>query len=311
MRVALLTAAALVAFAGNSILCRLALADGAIDPASFTAIRIASGAAVLLLLVRLRSNPTFTATATVTATDTDHGHGHGHGPRSRSTETGSWPSALALFLYAAPFSYAYLTLGAGMGALVLFASVQTTMIAWGVKRGHDSPRPLVWLGLAIALAGLFALTLPGADAPDPAGLALMIIAGVAWGVYSLRGRTASAPLVATAGNFARAVPPALALLAGAVALSAALHLTAGGVLLAVASGALASGLGYSIWYAALPHLPVTSAAILQLLVPVLAAAGGVALLAEPVTGRLLVAGGAILGGVAIAIVARRPAPASA
>lgn len=278
MRVALLTAAALVCFAANSLLCRLALARGAIDPAAFTGIRLASGALVLALLALGR-------------------------PGERPAPASAWSSAAALFAYAAPFSYAYLTLGAGVGALVLFAVVQATMIGWGIVRG-DRPRPLVWLGLAVALAGLVGLTAPGARAPDPLGVAAMAVAGAAWAIYTLRGRGGAIdPVVANAAGFARSLPMAAALVAIA---GAAGHLSAApdGILLAVASGALASGVGYALWYGALRGLTVTRAAILQLLVPVLAAAGGVLLLGEPATLRLAVAGGAILGGVALAIRAR-------
>ncbi len=273
-RTILLTAVALVAFAGNSLLCRLALVERHVDAASFTGVRIASGALVLLALALAR-------------------------PRG-STTPGRWSSAAALVLYAAPFSYAYLRLGAGVGALVLFATVQATMIGWGIARG-ERPRALVWVGLALAIAGLLVLALPGASAPDVVGVLAMIVAGVGWGAYSLVGRaTPGDPLVATAGNFARAVPFA-AVIVGAQALLAPLHADARGLALAAASGALASGVGYAVWYAALRGLTATRAAIVQLLVPVLAAGGGVALLDESVTPRLVLAGAMILVGVAIAV----------
>jgi drug/metabolite transporter (DMT)-like permease len=269
-----LTTAALIAFAGNSLLCRLALAERHIDAASFTGIRLVSGAAVLLLLAARRP--------------------------PASAGRASFGSALALFLYAAPFSYAYLRLPAGVGALVLFAVVQATMVGWGIIRG-ERPRPLVWIGLALAIGGLLGLTLRGVGAPDPVGIVGMAAAGVAWGVYSLRGRsTTGDPVVATAANFARAAPLALLLVAVAARFHG-LSLSLRGASLAVASGALASGLGYSIWYAALRDLTATRAAVLQLLVPVLAAAGGVVLLGEALTWRLVLAGGAILGGVGLAI----------
>jgi drug/metabolite transporter (DMT)-like permease len=282
-RTALCTALALVGFAGNSLLCRLALADRTIDAASFTAVRLASGALVLVLLA-----------------------GSWRGGLARS---GSTLSAVALFAYAAPFSYAYLRLGAGVGALILFASVQATMIGWGLARGERPPLS-VWLGLTLALGGLVGLAAPGASSPDPVGLALMTVAGVAWGVYSLRGRSGGgSPLATTASNFARSTPLAAALVAVA-AFCAGLDASARGLVLAAASGAIASGLGYSLWYAALPGLTATRAAILQLLVPVLAAGGGVGLLGERVSLRLLLAGAAILGGVALAIRARARARTS-
>lgn len=275
MRTALLTAAALVCFAANSILCRLALAHGAIDPAGFTGLRMASGALVLALIALGRSGP-------------------------RPAAGWSWLSAAALFAYAAPFSYAYVSLGAGVGALVLFGVVQATMIGWGVARG-DRPGPVVWLGLAIAMGGLVALAAPGATAPDPIGLAAMAVAGAGWGVYSLRGRASSIdPVVANAASFARTVPVAAALVAGA-GLAGQLAPSPRGAVLAIASGAVASGAGYAIWYAALRGLTVARAAILQLLVPFLAAAGGVLLLGEVASPRLVLAGAAILGGVALAI----------
>jgi drug/metabolite transporter (DMT)-like permease len=276
----LLTAVALVCFAGNSLLCRLALAEGHVDATSFTAVRLVSGALVLAVLARGR-------------------------PRAPTTRQ-SWVSALVLFVYAAPFSYAYLRLGAAMGALILFAAVQATMIGWGVARG-ERPRPLAWLGIAAAMGGLLVLTVPGRSAPDPAGASAMAGAGVAWGVYSLRGRlVAGDPLVTTARSFLLSLP-FVAVLVACVSPVAGVHASMRGVLLAGASGALASGIGYSVWYAALRHLTAMRAAILQLLVPVLAAAGAVLFLGESVSQRLLVASAAILGGVAITIRARSSA----
>ena len=276
-----LCTAALIGFAANSLLCRAALGARSIDAASFTAIRIASGALVLLLLAG-RAAP----------------------------RTGSWPSAAALFAYAAAFSFAYLRLTAATGALILFALVQATMIGVGIWRG-ERPRALEWLGLALAAGGLVALTLPGLAAPDPLGAALMAAAGVAWGIYSLRGRGAANPLAVTADNFARAVPFA-ALLLVAIPLAGG-RITTRGALLAATSGALASGIGYSLWYAALPHLRATRAAIVQLSVPVLAALGAVVTLGESISLRLAAATAAILGGVLIAMLARssaRPATRS-
>lgn len=277
MRTALPTIAALAAFAGNSLLCRVALAGGHIDAATFTAVRIASGALVLALLVALRS-------ATL-------------------RPAGSWHSAGALVLYAAPFSFAYLRLDAGVGALVLFATVQATMLAWATTHGERA-RKLVWCGLAIAIAGLVGLTLPSArslDAPDPIATLAMIVAGVGWGAYSLRGRsTAHDPLPATAGNFIRSVPLVLAIV-GITALLDAIHADSTGILYAALSGAVTSGLGYTIWYVALRGLSAMQASIVQLVVPVVAATGGIVLLDERPTLRLLVAGSAIILGVALAI----------
>lgn len=275
--------AALVGFAANSLLCRAALGARTIDAASFTAIRIASGAVILAVLAALSPRLGF----------------------DDERRPGSWASGAALCGYAVAFSFAYLRLTAATGALILFASVQATMIGWSVARG-ERPRPLEWLGLSIAAAGLVVLALPGLSSPDPIGAALMTGAGISWGIYSLRGRGAKRPLAATAANFLRAVPfAALTLLA--IPIFGGGSVTRDGALLATASGALASGLGYSLWYAALPSLPATRAAIIQLSVPVLAALGGVLLLAEPVTQRLVGAAAAILGGILLALLARRRA----
>jgi drug/metabolite transporter (DMT)-like permease len=264
----------MLGFAANSLLCRAALAPRLVDPGVFTALRLASGAAVLAALVWARG-------------------------RSRP-RGGSWGSAAALSGYAAAFSLAYVRIDAGVGALLLFLAVQASMLGWAVRRG-ERPTRRQWVGIALALGGLAVMTAPGARAPDPLGAALMLAAGVAWGVYSVRGRTATDPLATTADNFVRSVPlgAAFALVAGGAAPAPA------GVGLAVGSGALASGLGYALWYAALPALGMTRAAVVQLSVPVLAAAGAVLVLGEPLTGRLVVAGGAILSGVALATVRRR------
>lgn len=280
MRTALLTIAALIAFAANSLLCRAALGVGAIDAATFTAVRLGAGALVLAALVR-----------------------------GRRAAARGWVAPVALFAYAATFSFAYLRLTTGTGALILFGCVQLTMIGWGLRAG-ERPRATDWLGLALATGGLVALLLPGLAAPDPIGAALMAAAGVAWGVYSLRGKGVVDPLAATARNFLWTLP-LVAVLAAVGAPWA--HASARGVALAAASGALASGVGYAVWYAALRGLTSTRAAIVQLAVPLLAAAAGVGLLDEAVSPRLAGAGAAILGGIALAIVtrARRPAPAAA
>jgi drug/metabolite transporter (DMT)-like permease len=278
-KTATLTVLALIGFAANSLLCRAALENGAwrIDAASFTSIRLLSGAGVLWLLLRAR----------------------GGGERR-----GSWGSALALFAYAAGFSLAYVRIPTGVGALLLFGCVQATMLGVGLFRG-ERPRVLEWVGLALALGGLLVLRLPGATAPDALGATLMAGAGVAWGVYSLRGRGNADPLAATADNFLRSVPMTLGLSALALLVQGAPRATPMGVGLAVASGALASGVGYSLWYAALPHLTALRAAVVQLAVPVVAAAGGVLLLGETLTPRLVGAGSALLCGVLLALMARQ------
>lgn len=276
-RVFLLTALAMCAFAGNSLLCRLALAGTEIDAATFTTIRILSGAVVLWLIVSLRFGG------------------------SDFSRTGSWPSALALFAYAAGFSLAYVRLSAGTGALLLFGAVQATMIGYGLRAG-ERLRAKQWLGLAAALGGLVGLLLPGMTAPPLHSAALMLGAGVAWGIYSLRGRGSGDPLAATAGNFLRAVPFALAL---SVAMLSLASVDPVGATYAVASGALASGVGYAIWYTALKGLKATSAATVQLSVPVITAVGGVVLLGEQITPRLLIASAAILGGIALVTLEKR------
>jgi drug/metabolite transporter (DMT)-like permease len=269
----------MVAFASNSLLNRLALGQESIDAVSYTTIRLLSGALALWLIAYFQRKR--------------------EGPAVR----GNWISAAMLFLYAIAFSFAYLSLSAGTGALILFGSVQVTMILAALRSG-ERPQLLEWLGVLLALSGLVYLVLPGLRAPSPLGSALMAMAGVAWGVYSLRGRGSRSPLADTAGNFIRAVPLVFAV---RIVTLDGVHLSQSGVLLAVLSGAVASGLGYVIWYAALAGLTATRAAIVQLSVPVLAAWGGVALLAEEITLRLILAGLFILGGIALAIAGRRKA----
>jgi drug/metabolite transporter (DMT)-like permease len=271
LRIATLTAATLACFAANSLLCRAALRPGLVDPASFTSIRIASGAAALglgLLVVR-RARPV----------------------------GGTLGSALALIVYAVAFSLAYVRIGAGVGALLLFASVQVTMVGWTALRGVR-PRPVQVLGVAIALAGLAGLALPGATAPDLPGTALMVAAGVAWGVYSLRGSAARDPVATTAHNFLLSVPLALAVSA---VLARDASVTAPGAALAAASGAIASGGGYCLWYAVVPALGATRAAAVQLAVPVLAGMGATAFLGERLTTRVTLAAVAILAGIALTL----------
>jgi drug/metabolite transporter (DMT)-like permease len=278
-RVMALTWLAMLAFAGNSLLCRAALKHTAIDPASFTTVRLVSGALVLWLLVRLRRGP--------------------------GAGGGNWLSALALFGYAAGFSFAYVNLPAATGALLLFGAVQATMIGHGIWTG-ERLRRLQLVGLVLAATGLLALLLPGLSAPPLDASLLMLGAGVAWGVYSLRGRGAGDPVRATAGNFLRAAPIAAALSALAFE---RISLDAAGLGYAVASGAVASGMGYAIWYTALPALKATHAATVQLSVPVIAALGGIALLGEPLTVRLALASLAVLGGILLVIREKRqPSP---
>jgi drug/metabolite transporter (DMT)-like permease len=278
VRTASLTAAAMIGFAANSLLCRAALRDGAIDAAGCTAIRLATGAAVLVAIVIARR-----ASA---------------GDIARE---GTWRSALALAAYAVAFSYAYLEIGAAAGALILFGCVQLTMIIGGLVRG-ERPTPRQWLGWVVALAGLVVLNAPGLDPPPPEGAALMAAAGIAWGIYSLRGRGITRPLVATAGNFAKSVPIAALLVVVAVATRP--YVSATGVALAATSGGIASGLGYSLWYAAVPSLGATRAAIVQLSVPVLTAVAAIFLLDEPLRATIAIGGAAIVGGLALALRAK-------
>lgn len=275
-----LTALAMTAFAGNSLLCRLALKNTGIDAASFTAIRLVSGALALWLVARQF--------------------------RTSQSGNGNWLSALALFAYAAAFSFAYMRLAAGTGALLLFGAVQATMIGYGIWSGERLRLPQL-AGLALALGGLSGLLLPGVSAPPLAGSALMISAGIAWGIYSLRGKGAGDPTRVTAGNFLRAAPVAIAL-SLVVFMVKGTSLNAAGFGYAVASGALTSGIGYAIWYSALPALKSTTAATVQLSVPVIAALGGIAFLGEPVTLRLLLASSAILGGIALVLLKKRAGP---
>lgn len=270
-----LTVLALLAFAGNSLLCRAALRDTAIDPASFTLLRIVAGALVLALLVGLRAPAQLRA--------------------------GSWTSAAALFAYAIAFSYAYIGLSAGTGALILFGAVQASMLGWALLRGERFGA-VQTLGFVLAIAGLIGLLLPGLSAPPLGAALLMLLAGIAWGVYSLRGRGAGDPTAVTAGNFLRAVPMAGAALAVALLLApVAVQIDVPGSLYAIASGALTSGLGYAIWYRALPQLRASTAATVQLSVPVITAVAGVVLLSEPLSMRLVLASVAVLGGVALVV----------
>jgi drug/metabolite transporter (DMT)-like permease len=274
LRTSALTALTLIAFAANSLLCRMALADGSIDPTTFTSVRLLSGAAVLVPLVLVRGS---------------------------SAKAGSWPSGLALFVYAIAFSWAYVSLSTGTGALLLFGAVQATMIGVALFSG-ERPSAAEWIGGVAAFGGLVYLVLPGVSAPAPLASALMIASGVAWGVYSLRGRGLPDATAATAGNFARSIP--FVVTASALAF-ARFDVSARGLVLAAVSGAITSGLGYAIWYVTLRGHTATSAAIVQLAVPLLAALAGVVVLDEKVTLRLAVASVLILGGVAAAVLGKR------
>jgi drug/metabolite transporter (DMT)-like permease len=280
--VVLLTALTLAAFAANSLLCRMALGGDLIDPVSFAAVRLMSGAAVLVMLSFLRRRVA-----------KPH--------MSRPIVLGSWISAAALFVYAAAFSLAYVSLSAGTGALILFGSVQITMVAAALLAGERLGLRR-WIGAAGALGGLVYLVLPGITAPDPLGASLMGLAGIAWGIYSLRGKGSSSPVAATAGNFLRTAPMALAASAFTVSVVRLIHLQRAGILLALISGTVTSGLGYALWYRVLRHISAIQASVLQLSVPVLAAFGGVVFLSERVSLRLAAASALILGGVALAVV---------
>ena len=261
----------MLAFAANSVLCRLALGQGLIDAASFTAVRVVSGAAVLGLILLLR--------------------------KDRAQAAPDWRSVITLFIYMAFFSFAYLSLAVGTGALVLFGCVQFTMFIVALKSGENFSA-ISWAGLALAMAGLIYLVSPGLTAPNPLGAGLMAIAGIAWGLYSLIGRSATDPVRATAYNFIYSVP---LVIVTSLIFIADLQVSMRGASLAAASGAIASGIGYVIWYAALRGLRATSAATVQLSAPVIAAIGGVILLSEEVTPRLLFASAATLGGIALVL----------
>ena len=264
-------ALAMVAFAANSLLCRVALTKTAIDPSAFTIIRMLAGAITLSLIVLLR--------------------------KGTLRGSGSWPGAFSLLTYAAAFSFAYVNLPAGTGALLLFGSVQATMIVTGLYQGENL-RIVQWVGLLTAFGGLTVLVAPGIHAPDPYSASLMMVAGIAWGIYSLLGRKQGDPLVATAGNFLKAAPFSLLLLPFAGSIDSQ------GVILAVVSGSISSGVGYAIWYGILPSLKAVQAASVQLTVPVIASTAAVFVLGENVTFNLVIASAAVLGGIAVVILGK-------
>ncbi len=270
-----MTLLSVLAFAGNSLICRAALLHSRTDPSSFTTMRLLAGALTLLLLARVQ--------------------------RKQTLGRGNWLSALALFVYAAGFSFAYVSLSAATGALLLFAAVQACMIGFGLVAG-ERLQGHQWLGLGLALGGVLILLLPGLSQPPLTGALLMLSAGVAWGVYTLHGRGAGDPIRVNAGNFMRAAALACAL---SIFFLKDLSLDWLGVGYAVLSGAITSAIGYAIWYRVLPHLRAISASSLQLSVPVIAALGGVALLGEPTSLRLLLSAVAVLGGIAMVIAGKR------
>jgi len=289
-----LTLLAMIAFASNSLLCRLALKQTSIDAASFTFIRIFSGAVALCLIMKIRTWLITDRTPSPRAASFSHSSLR----RTTCFVAGNWLSALALLVYAAGFSFAYTTLSAGTGALLLFGAVQATMIFWGMHKGERLDATQI-AGFLIAVTGLVVLVFPGLSAPPLIGSILMLGAGVAWGIYSLRGKGERNPASATTGNFVRAVPFAAAV---SIIFVPWAHVDFTGVTYAIISGAITSGLGYVIWYSALPGLTATSAASVQLSVPVLAATGGILLLSELVTLRYVLASIAVLGGIALVVV---------
>jgi drug/metabolite transporter (DMT)-like permease len=283
VRVAVGAALAMVAFAANSLLTRAALDSGGIDAASFTLVRLGSGALVLAAIVSVR-----------------------RGAGSLVAGAAPWRTAGMLFGYAAAFSLAYLRIGAGVGALVLFGTVQTVIYATAIRRG-DKPGAGGWIGLMLAMTGLVALAAPGVTAPDLIGVALMVVAGVSWAAYTLAGRRSTAdPITTTARNFLWSVPLALVLeLLVAVTRPGTVHVDGRGIVLALASGSIASGLGYALWYATLPALTRVQSGILQMSPPPIAAVGGLLLLGETVTARVALASVLILAGVAVGILGSR------
>ena len=276
MKTIVLTIMALVAFAANSVLCRLALGAGAIDAASFTGVRLLSGSLILMAILKISDS------------------------RNNSASRGSWPASLALFLYAIAFSYAYITLDTGTGALILFGAVQITMILLSILSGNRL-HAMEWVGIGTAFAGFVYLVLPGVSAPSLIGFLLMTVAGIAWGIYTLQGRGSSDPLADTCYNFLRTTPMVLML---AIVVLPEAQFSTEGILLAVVSGAIASGIGYTIWYAALGGISTTQAAVVQLSVPVIAALGGVVFSAETITWRMTSSGALILGGILLVVLGR-------
>jgi drug/metabolite transporter (DMT)-like permease len=281
LRIFVLTAATMVAFAGNALLCRAALRGGALDVVSFTVIRLASATLMLAAIVRVRSGP------------------------GQLARAGSWYSAVVLIVYAITFSLAFVRIGASTGALLMCGAVQLTMMTGALVRG-ERPTLRQWFGFATAVIGLIVVNLPSLDPPPPLGAALMLASGVTWGMYSLHGRDATQPAAANAGTFLRSLPFVAALTV--VAFATSTHLTERGVIFAIASGAFATGLGYVTWYAVMPSLGAARGAIVQLSIPVIAAAGAIVLLDEPLERHVVFGGAVLLGGLGLAL--WRPAPRS-
>ncbi len=270
------TMIALVAFAANSVLCRLALGEKTIDASSFTAIRLLSGAIVLLGILQFSGN------------------------KNNSSTKGCWLATIMLFLYAASFSFAYITLDTGTGALILFGAVQSTMILLSLISGNKL-HVTEWMGITIAFIGFVYLVLPGVSAPSMTGFSLMTMAGIAWGIYTLKGRSSANPLADTTYNFARSIPLVLIL---AVLTIQTAHISSKGIVLAMVSGGITSGMGYTIWYFALGGLSATQAAVVQLCVPVIAAFGGVLFVSEKINLRLILSALLILGGILVVILGK-------
>ena len=281
LKTLLYTFIALIAFAGNSVLGRYALKGDAIDATSFTAIRLFSGAILLILLVAFKNR------------------------FKVNYSEGSWLSAFSLFLYALTFSYAYITLNTGVGALILFGTVQVTMVVMSIIKGKMLSKG-EWIGLLIAFSGLTYLLLPSASAPSLYGFILMVISGIAWGFYTVAGKGARNPLVLTANNFLRTIPFVLITVLLLYMLnSEGLYITNSGLILAITSGAITSGLGYAIWYQALNGLSITHAAILQLTVPIIAAFGGVLFLSETISLQLIISAILVLGGIFVSLIVKK------
>lgn len=288
----LFTGLALLAFAANSVLCRLALGEHTIDAAGFSLIRLLSGSVVLVFLLTLQHQFKKNSDQKITNQTTSI--------LSKNNAKGSWFAALMLFVYAVCFSFAYLSLKTGTGALILFGAVQITMIVHSLFLGNK----LViteWLGVLLAFAGFIYLMLPGASVPPFYGMLLMTLSGIAWGFYTLKGRTSTAPLQDTAYNFLRTIPFVFVLL---IIYAKNLTITPTGVVLALLSGGIASAIGYTLWYMALTGLSVTQAAVVQLLVPVIAALGGIIFVLEPITFRLVLSSLMILGGILLVVLGR-------
>ena len=296
MKAALYTMTALIAFAANSLLCRVALADGAIDAWNFTAIRLLSGAACLGLIMLLQAHFLKRTRLKQSSLKQTALQQTGSVDKNVLKEKGDWLSAISLVIYAICFSVAYQALDTGTGALILFSAVQLTMIGWGIYN-KERLNGVQWTALLIALIGFIYLMLPSAAMPSLSGALIMAISGIAWGIYSIRGKTCVSPLRTTGFNFLRSLVavPILAL----IGMSYLSTISMTGVILATVSGAIASGIGYSIWYVAMPLLKTTQSAVIQLCVPVLAAIMGVVFLSEQLTLEFIIASSVILGAVLV------------